>query len=241
MTAMSDFFADKFWDFIVNLLSVIAGGGAILAYIEWRRYQREKRVIRREEEGVAVDVVSSEIAAQKWELHEHMSADDKVRVYENQLQGTVKSYIILLEFVLRNTTGAEVVVTRLETEEPGVLEVSRGMSTPDTVDVVYEVYALQTGEYLAAQLDELIALKPNGTLGRAVWIQRAFDEAHKLETEPSSVVMKLQTSERGEVEHNIPLRNVRAITKLRYTRDGKPYYGRAATLPPRLEDPEIPF
>lgn len=242
---MDPYYLDKLWDFAVNMLSVLVGGGAIVAYIELRRYQREKKAIQREEQRVAVDVISSEISVEKWVPHSGLSTEDKLRVYEHQLDGTVKSYIILLEFLLRNTTNTEVVVTRLATEEPGVPE--RPLeSFAAEVEEVYEIYDLQTGGSVPAGFDELTTLQPSGTLTRALWIQRFFDEQLKLETPPSTIAVTVETSGGREKTHNISLRNVRAITKLRSSPKGSPYYAGAATPPPRvveeedLED-EIPF
>jgi len=228
---MSPYFWDKFWDLVVNLVSIILGGGAIVAYIEWRRYQREQRVIEREEEKVAIDVVNAEISDIRWEVHERMKPETKVRIYENKLEGTVREYTILVEFVLRNTTNTELVITELQCSEAGLPKRPYELRKSD----VYEIFDLPTGEYKGVKLDDLVKLEPRGSLGRAIWIERSFDERQKLETPPSTVTVQVKTSEGRVVDHNIPLRPVEWISQANVSPGGYPYYGRAKKLPPRVQ------
>jgi len=243
---MSPYFWDKFWDLVVNLLSVILGGGAILVFIEWRRYQRERRAEEREEERVAIDVVNAEIRDSRWEVRDEMKPETKVRIYENKLEGTVREYTILVEFLLRNTTNTELVITELKCNEAGLPKRPYKLRKSD----VYEVFDLPTGEYEGIKLDDLVKLEPRGSLGRAIWIERSFDERQKLETPPSTVTVQVKTSEGKVVDHNIHLRPVEWISQMAYSPGGWPYYGRAKKIPPRVQrldreeelpEEEIPF
>lgn len=243
---MSPYFGDKFWDLVVNLLSVILGGGAIVAYIEWRRYQRERRAEEREQERVALDIVNAEISDIRWVVHDRMEPEMKLRIYENRLEGTVREYTILVEFVLRNTTNTDLVITELKCDEAGLPERPYQLRKSD----VYEVFDLPTGEYKGEKLDEVVNIGPLGSLGRAVWIERSFDERQKLETPPSTVTVQVKTSEGRVVDHNIPLRLVEWVSKLEASPSGCIYYGGAKRLPPRVQrlereeelpEEEIPF
>jgi len=233
---MSPYFLDKFWDLVVNLVSIILGGGAIATYIEWRRYQRERRAEKREEEKVAVDVINGQIAVKRWELDDKMKSETKLRIYENQLQGTVKHYTILAEFVLRNTTNAELVLAQLETEEPGVQKYDFRPGD------VYEVYDMQTGDLIGGYFPGVATLSPLGTLQRAVWIERNFHEKRKLETPPSTLTVGVTTSEGKEITRNIPLRDVPMVSPATFDpEDDTMWYGRAKEKPPRLRRPEEEF
>jgi len=252
---MTPYFWDKIWDLVVNLLSVILGGGAIVAYIEWRRYQREQEAIKKEEERLAIDVINAEIMFDTWRLHEKMDPETQLRIYKYQLEGTVRGYTILLEFVLRNTTATELVIIELRTEEPGVQRRPHELRKHD----IYDVFDLHSGKYVGKKLDGLTTLGPNGTLGRAIWIERSFDEKQKLETAPSTIDVRVRTSEGRELTRGIPLREVEWISQTKEVGIGKKdddeyrayyvYYGRASELPPRIRalreeswpEEQIPF
>ncbi|MCJ7667596.1 MAG: hypothetical protein MUP04_04820 [Anaerolineae bacterium] len=204
---MTPYFGDKFWDFVVSFLSVILGGGAIVAYIEWRRYQREQRALKREEEGVAIEVVSAEIEVAKWKVVEKMSPEEQLRIYKNHLEDMVKEYTIGLEFVARNTTNTEQLITGIETEEPGI-PVREGIIWNAEQFDEYVVFDLQSLKYLGYNMQSTLRLDPYATLGRCVYTRRKFDEKRRLEKAPSAIVVKVKMSEGRSVVRSITLNEV---------------------------------
>jgi len=218
---MSPYFWDKFWDLVVNLVSIILGGGAIVTYIEWRRYQREQRALKREEEGVAIEVVSAAIEVARWKVVEKMSPEEQLRIYKNQLQDMVKEYTIALEFVVRNTTNTQQLITGIETEEPGIPEREGIITRAEQFDE-YVVFDLQTPKILGYDMESTSTLDPYATLGRCVYISRKFDEKRRLEKAPSTIIVEVKMSEGRSVVRNITLNEVPTIPWTVIEEDGTP-------------------
>ena len=218
---MSPYFWDKFWDLVVNFVSVILGGGAIVTYIEWRRYQREQRALKREEEGVAIEVVGAAIEVAKWKVVEKMSPEEQLRIYKNHLEDMVKEYYIALEFVVRNTANTQQLVRGIETEEPGIPEREGIITRAEQFDE-YFVFDLQSLKFLGHNMESTSTLDPYATLGRCVYIKRKFDEKRRLEKAPSTIVVKVKMSEERSVVRSITLNEVSIPWPVIIQEDGTP-------------------
>ena len=228
---MSPYFLDKIWDLVVNLVSIILGGGAIVTYIEWRRYQREQRALKREEEGVAIEVVSAAIEVAKWKVVEMESPEEQLRIYKNHLEDMVKEYTIALEFVVRNTTNSQQLITGIETEEPGIPEREGIITRAEQFDQ-YVVFDLQSLKFLGYDMGSTSTLDPYATLGRCVYINRKFDEKRRLEKAPSNIVVRVKMSEERSVVRSIILNEVPIPWTTAIEEDG---------TPTRVSWEEIPF
>jgi hypothetical protein len=181
---MDPILQDKLLDLIVNISSIILGGGIILVIIEWSRHQREKRVWAREDQLMEIDVPRADMRVSNWQIAEDMSAEDKLFIYENQLEGTVKQLLIVSHFVIRNTTGAEIIVTNYDAN---ILYISPG-------EDIKRFYDLETADLISVEDIGPIKLRPHGAIARILVIDSNFDKDRRLDTIPPTLVIEARTS-----------------------------------------------
>jgi len=187
---MDPLLREKLLDLLINIISIILGGGIILLIIELRRHRRERRVWAREDQILEIDIPRAEASVVKWQIREDMSAEEKLSIYENQLEGMVKQLVVVAQFVIRNTTGAEIVVTSYDAR---LLQVPPG---PD----IKNFYDLETADLISVQDVGAIKLQPYGAIARTVVIQSYFGPPRKLEEVPSTLVVEARTSSGATIQ-----------------------------------------
>ena len=181
---MDPFIQEKLLDLLVNIVSIILGGGIILLIIELSRHRRERRVGAREDHLLEIDIPRADLRVIKWQITDKMSDGDKVVIYEHQLEGTVRQLLIAAHFVIRNTTGAEIIVTSYDTN---VLQIPPG-------HIRKSFYDLETFDLISVEDIGTIKLQPYAAIARMVILEDDFDEERKLDTAPSTLVVEAKTS-----------------------------------------------
>ena len=181
---------EKLLDLLVNFVSIILGGGIILLIIEWRRHQREKHLWEREDQLLEIDIPRADVLVQTWQITDSMSDKEKVTIYKNKLEGTISELLVVAHFVIRNTTSMEIIVTSyvanlLHIPPPsgrGPLEHSK------------RFYELETADLISKDHIGAIKLRPYSTIAREVILQNSFHEERRLDTVPSTLVIRAETS-----------------------------------------------
>ncbi len=183
---MNPILQDKLLDLLVNLVAIVLGGGLITLAIEWRRHKREMQNWQREDETIQIDVPVSNITRTKWKIDPKTSDKDKLMIYENQLENSIKLIIIYAEFVIRNTTPAEIIITNYGTEL---------LSIPAGSDII-TFYDLETFDVVSVDDFGAIRLKPYATIPRALVFVTKFDKDRKLAEDalPTTLVISVTTS-----------------------------------------------
>lgn len=229
---MNPFLQDKLLDLLINLISILVSGGLLLAFIEWQRHRREQRQWKREEAKLEIDVPRAEIAYSVWAIKDGLSDKQKLMLYENQLIGKVNTYQILVDYVIRNTTGGELVIISYGVEEnapPG--------------DKTLRLYDLQTLDLIDQSLSTV--LQPLGTIARTALINRALSYRQKIDSPPTQVRIYAETSEGVRVQKEVELKKVPSLPT-GYTPEGEMHLrAYVDKMPPPseavIEEEEIPF
>jgi hypothetical protein len=206
---MSPFLQDKLWNLLINLVSFLIGGGLLLLIIEWRRHRREQRQWDREEARLEIDILRAEIDYGVWQITDKMPDKQKLKVYENQLLGSVHDYLILVSFVIRNTTNGELFLTSYGVEEnapPG--------------GRIYRVYEQHTSNFLGSSDRDGTVLKPLGILARTILISRDIEIPQKMETAPTNARVYAEASGGVRVTKRVELEKVPLI-RVAYTDEGE--------------------
>ncbi len=192
---MDPLFREKLLDLLINIISIILGGGIILLIIEWRRHQRERLVWAREDRLLEIDIPRADATVAKWQISDDMSTEEKLQIYENRLEGTVKQLVAVAQFVIRNTTGAEVVVTSYDVR---LLQVPPGRDDKN-------FYDLETADLISVEDVGAIKLQPYGAIARTVVIHSRFGESRKLEKVPLTLVAEARTSSGATIQRKATL------------------------------------
>lgn len=229
---MSPLIQEKLLDLLVNITAIILGGGFITLIIEWRRHQREKLAWQREDALLQIDIPRAEIWASKWQITETTSDKDKLTIYENNLLGTVKQIVVVAQFVIRNTTASEIIITNYDAE---VLQIPFG-------DNNKRFYDLETFDLVSANDIGAIRLRPFATVPRLLVFVSQFNKDRRLETIPTILSITVKTSNGKTIQGK---ENLKLLSKFSELSDLEIYNG--AIHPRRYVDkirkPEddIPF
>lgn len=253
---------DEWWNLVLQLVIVFVGaflgGGAIQAYLDWRRFRREEEALQAQRRRVAIDVIGAEIIPIRWTIHGKMSDKEKLYVYENELAGTLHSYIIGVEFIVGNLTDGEVVVTSIEVHEPPLVPLFERSGDLKDHEFRYDarrrpyvfhpptqytfsdsqgIFDIESCEYLSwTGGGAYLTLPPKGTIGRAYCSWRNFFAGRKLEEPPSSLTISVQTTGGHTMKETVRLAEEPFPTLLaKYTLPQVP--AKEETLP----EEEIPF
>lgn len=228
---MDPLIQDKLLDLLVNVVSIILGGGIVVAIIEWRRHQREKRIWAREDQLLEIDIPRADIRVTKWQIGAKTPPAIKLRIYENQLQDTVRELVAIAHFVIRNTTGAEIIVTSYTAK---ILNIPPG---PDD----NRFYDMETADLISVQDICPVKLQPYATIPRIVILVNSFDENRKLERVPSTLVVEATTSSGKTMRGTATLSVVPHLPDVEFY-DGAYHPKRYVDKirPPEVEE-EIPF
>jgi len=175
---------DKLLDLLVNVIAIILGGGLIVVFIEWQRHQRELRSWKREDELIEIDIPRSDMSVFNWQISEKTSDKEKVMIYENRLENTVHRVTVHAEFVIRNTTSTEIIVTSYFGDV---------LQTPSGVDEK-RYYDLETYDLISVEDMGIIRLKPYGTIPRAFIMDSTFGKDRILDQAPTTLVVTVETS-----------------------------------------------
>ena len=253
---------NEWWNFVLQLVVVFVGaflgGGAVQAYLDWRRFRREEEALETERRRVAIDVIRAEIHPFRWTIHKRMSDKQRLYVYENELGGTIRRYWIAAEFIVNNLTDGEVVITSIEVDEPPVVSLwdksgelkdhefrydAKGReyvfhpATQYTFSDSQGIFDIQSCEYLGWKSGgEYVTLGPKGTVGRAYCSDRRFFAGRKLQAAPSSLTISVQTTGGHIVKETV-----------RLVEEAYPFWAEKYELPQvpakeeTLPEEEIPF
>lgn len=187
---MDPFIQEKLLDLLVNIVSIILGGGIILLIIEWRRHQREKRLWAREDQLLEIDIPRADVSVRTWQITDGMSDKEKVTIYENQLEGTIKELLVVAHFVIRNTTSMEIIVTSYDANLLHIPPPSGLLS----LDQSKRFYELETADLISTDDIGAVKLRPYSTIARQVILQDSFHKERRLDTVPSTLVVRAETS-----------------------------------------------
>jgi hypothetical protein len=241
---MPDFWQQLLLDLAISLLGGLIGGGIISTYLDWRRFRREEAEIKKEERRIEIDPIKSVISIKMWQVTDSMSDKLQLYIFKNNLQGSVQEYAIVAEFVLTNVTDSEVIVTRIEVEEPGLPPLDWfvtdeahkiGMADPerytgdyitpeDTGFLMYDMQAFYDWESKEETKVENVTLAPKATLKLAYVAVRRFCAIRRLSTPPKNVSVTV---------HSTGKHKVTEILELAEGPPARPPYQVAAYLPPR--------
>jgi hypothetical protein len=196
---------------LISLIGGLLGGGAISAYLDWKRFRREQAEIAREEQRFAIEPISALIQVDRWEPTKRMNDGLKLYMYENGLMDSVREYRIVAEFVVRNLTDQELIITRVEVVEfnvPPLNDAWGGIGEDDeqyaacstsqgtifvnlksAQHVVYDTcsyYDWKTKEEQSMGFRN-VALAPKGTIQVAYVAARRFFALRRLDTPPKTI------------------------------------------------------
>jgi hypothetical protein len=85
---------------LVNVISIILGGGIVLLIIEWRRHQREKIQWLIEDATLQIDIPRAELHVVRWEISDDMTEKEQLWVLKNKLDGQLRAFTVIAEFVI---------------------------------------------------------------------------------------------------------------------------------------------
>ena len=160
-----------------------------------------------------------------------MSAEEKLQIYENQLEGTVKQLVAVAQFVIRNTTGAEVVITSYDAR---LLQVPPGRDNKN-------FYDLETADLISVQDVGAIKLQPYGAIARTVVIYSRFGEGRRLEEVPSTFVVEARTSSGATIQGRATLSIVLRLPDIVFHKGTYHLKQYVEKIKVEEEEDEIPF
>ena len=211
---MDPFIQEKLLDLLVNIVSIILGGGIILLIIELSRHRRERRVWAREDHLLEIDIPRADLRVTKWQIIDRMSVVDKLEIYEHKLEGTIKQLLIAAHFVIRNTTSAEIIVTSYDIN---VLHIPPGHDKKG-------FYDLETFDLISVEDIGTIKLQPYAAIARMVILEGEFNSERRLDTAPSTLVVEAKTSSGATIHGKATLTIVPRLPDIELGPHKKNYY-----------------
>jgi hypothetical protein len=228
--------ADNFWlPLLANIIGIILGGGLIALVIEWRRHQRELKQWELQDRQLQIDIPKAEMAASMWTLTDRTDKDRKILIYENRLENTVSDLLVVAEFVIRNTTSAEIIVTGYDVK---VLNIPSGKDEK-------RFYELDTLDLISKEAIGAVKLRPLTTLSNFVIIESEFGANRRLENVPTTLAVEATTSSGNTIQGVATLNVVKhGVGDLEYSPDGVLHprrYAEKLKPPAPQEEDDIPF
>jgi hypothetical protein len=262
--SMSEFWQQLLLQIVVSFVAGLVGGGLISAYIDWMRFRREEEEIEREEQRVSINSIRSVIAGESWRLKKSMSDKGKLYVLMNDLEGTVNEYGIVAEFVIRNLTDDEVIITSVEVKEPGLPPffdawraagnesddaheqrfVEKGLGYIEAKGTDFEFYDMK-GFYDWTSKEEIgrvreRVLSPRETLQVAYVAVRRFFAIRRMAEAPNAIIVAIHSTEGHKVEKTLELAEGWLPRSHGWVEDYKAPAGSYEDVV-RLPEEEIPF
>lgn len=192
------FLQEKLFDLLINFISIVAGGGLVFLIIEWRRHSRERKQWQQEDQMIQVDLPRAEMVVYRWEPDESMADKAQLVLYKKNLIGQVNEIIIIAEFVIRNTTSAEIILTDYVAKPLGVTS-SREQT---------HYYDLEHFDPVSVDEIGAIRLNPYGNVPRYCIIRLRAESGSKIEQIPSTLAVEVTTSSGKVVQNKISLKTV---------------------------------
>jgi len=189
---------DKLLDLLVNVIAILLGGGIITAIIEWRRHTREKITWDREDKMLEIDIPRADIIVRQWKIDEEMSADEKLEIYENKLENKIRQIVLQANFVIRNTTAAEIVIT---TYDANILQIPPGTNKT-------RFYDLETGDLISIEGTDAIKLRPYASIARIIVQVCNFGKDRVLDQTPTTLSVETQISNGATIRSTTNLKIV---------------------------------
>jgi hypothetical protein len=221
---------DKLLNLVVNFVSFLLAGGVLTLFIEWRRHKRESQVWAREDKFLEIDIPRAEMRGTKWVVDPKMSADKKLTIYENKLEGLWRYVVIAGTFVIRNTTNTEIVVVDYDAD---------ALNLP--VDEK-RFYDLETMDLLDVKAVGPLKLRPLAAITRLVVMEAVIDQNHRLETLPTTISIRAVTSSGTTIQQTATLNLVPAFPDVEQY--GSSYHPKGYITKLRAmeaDETEIPF
>lgn len=223
---------DKLLDLIINVISIILGGGLVMLFIEWRRHQRESLNWKREDQRLEVHIPRADMMIRKWQLESNLPDRIKLNIYENKLEGTFRNLMLIADFVIQNTTQAEIVVVKYDF---AILLIPPG-------DDVKRFYDLETGDLMSLEDTGPTKLRPLSALTRQIIFEGRFSKDRRLETLPTTFVVTAETSDGSIVQGRATIKIVSLIPDMKRVGEDlhpKKYADKLVVEP--KDETEIPF
>lgn len=192
---MSPLLQEKLIDLLVNFVSIVLGGGLVFLIIEWRRHRRERKKWEEEDNQVAIDIPRCEMRIWKWQINDFTPEDEQLTIYKNNLQNTNKQLLIVSNFVIRNTTPAEIVIT------------SYGAATLNvTSDIQTDhYYDLGTYDFVSREEVGAITLKPFGLISRMFVSAHKANGGNKIDYTPDTLAVEVKTSSGKVIQKKVTI------------------------------------
>lgn len=249
---------------ISGIVGGIAGGGLINTYLNLRRFQREQEEAEKEDRRVAIDHIRSVCSATLWNKSTVSDEALELHMFRNNLKGTVREYIVLVEFAIRNLTDEPVIITRVEMEEPGlptlpdveVLEASDSYNKYDPRGNVFPHF--KKGDFTAYDAQafynwetkkekertevDYATLDPKNTITMAYLAIRRFCALRKLSRPPEEILITVRTTGGHEVKNRLKLESGQLRKTNKQVDDYPLPDGSFAQIEAQIEEEEeIPF
>lgn len=227
-------FREILYSVIIPVLSGLFGGGAVSAYIEWRRFQKEQQVDRQK---LDINIIQGSIFSTKWRAAQRARADERLYIFDNGLNDTVRSYDTCIEFGLTNLTDQELLITDMGfeieaplPEPPRIVEYDEyGDATTEAPNHIFTTamngvpYYLHVptgarfwdnhGYFYISTKNEInprdyITLPAKGTLAIAYRSLRHFFAQRTLERPPEELIIRIRLASGQEITKPAKLQSV---------------------------------
>ena len=198
---MSPLLQEKLIDLLVNFISIVAGGGLVFLIIEWRRHKREKMQWDTEDQLLQIDIPRAEMHITYWDINDEMEDKEKLLVYEKEILGKVRNLLIVTEFVIRNTTSREIVITSYS---------ARPLGTTSDYTVI-DYYDLESFDVISVEDIGAFRLIPFGAVPRYGILRYISFSGNKIDTIPDTLVIEVNTSSGKVVQIKKELNVTRAM------------------------------
>lgn len=221
------------WTLVINIISILIGGGLIGLWIDWRRHQREVSQWQHEDRVVEIDVPRAEMRVSRWQIKDDTLEEEELLIHRNQLQDTVQQLTVIAHFVIRNTTSTEIVITDYTAK---VLQIPPGLNN-------LRFYELETKDLISVEDVGAIKLHPHAAIPRMLILSERFGPERRLEDVPTTLSIEVTTSSgkkiQGNATLNIITRMPNDIEAYQSIFHPKKYVEKIR--PPAEEEPDIPF
>jgi hypothetical protein len=188
---------------LLDMFKIALGGligGGIVAWIEWKRYGRQKSEWKLSDKKIDIRVVDAYSTHKRWSVSTAINKDEELRIYKSKLDGKLEEWKYLVIVSVVNTSPNDILVLSAELELPQIniqkIQLSEEYKRPQELPF-NNVYNYLSKEKLN-DIDFPLKIEEKSTNGLVFFGGWYFDAPNLVDMPPSTATVTFILDDKSE-------------------------------------------